>query len=78
MMKRYVENEVRSIELERQKNKRIYGFEGQATFEKQRNEIANLQSALANVQIEVAELKEYIKKMSKERIDLQIERGMVI
>ncbi len=41
-MKKYVENEVRSIELERQKNKKIYGFEGQATFEKQRNEIANL------------------------------------
>lgn len=77
-MKQFIENEVRSNELERQNNRRIFSFEGQATFEKQRKEITNLQSALANTQVEVKELKELIQKKCKETIDLQIERGIVI
>lgn len=38
-MKEFVKNE---IEEEKKKNKRIFSFEGQQTFEKQRKEIATL------------------------------------
>jgi hypothetical protein len=41
-MKEFVQTNVIEMEQEREKSKRIFSFEGQQTFEKQRKEIATL------------------------------------
>jgi hypothetical protein len=65
-MKEFVKATVIETEQERQKNKRIFSFEGQQTFDKQRKEIATLQSSLANKENDLKDLNDLIQKIKKD------------
>jgi hypothetical protein len=56
-------------EKERQNNKRMFSFDGQQTFDKQRKEIATLQSALANKENDLKDLNDLIQKMKKDHTE---------
>ena len=67
-MKHFIEREIREIELERQNNRKLFSYEGQATFNNMKKQIETLQSALSSSQAEVNELKESIKRRSEEAL----------
>jgi hypothetical protein len=54
--------------LERQNNRKLFSYEGQATFNNMKKQIETLQSALSSSQAEVNELKEFIKRRSEEAL----------
>jgi len=67
-MKHFIEREICEIELERQNNRKLFSYEGQATFNNMKKQIETLQSALSSSQAEVNELKEFIKRRSEEAL----------